>query len=390
MTLTKQSFSDIPIHNCLIKVRIRMTIHHKIQHHSLLYVLRFSPILALILLTACGGGGNKNKSGVVSSRYSNYMDNHPEWRPPGPPADPWGPYINQSSQRFNVPDQWIRAVIMQESRGYQYYNKRPITSPHGAKGLMQLKTPTYRDMAKRYKLGKDPYNPQDNIMAGTAYIRILYNQFGAPGFVAAYHGGPGTLSNHLKHGSSLPKATKQYLTAVSAKLGNDIPMSGPFAKYASGSSRRSKSKTPLPLEAYYTPKSYAPTTMVAQNTVQPRKRRSLKSGSTYKPMTPIYPTQSQPRPNIVQVAYAPTASASKGNWGVQVGAYPSISLAQQATAKAQSKIADSFSFASPSIESVNKNGTTLYRARLTGISQISAIQACRQLKQKGMNCITVQ
>lgn len=367
-----------------------MKICKNMKNYSFLYFLRFSPVLILLCLTACGSGGSKNKGGVVvSSRYSNYMPSHPDWKPPGPSADPWGPYINQSSQRFNVPDQWIRAVMMQESRGYQYYNKRPITSPHGAKGLMQLKTPAYRDMAKRYKLGKDPYNPLDNIMAGTAYIRILYNKFGAPGFVAAYHGGPGTLSNHLNKGSSLPKETKKYLASVSPKLGNDVPMSGPFAKYASGSSRRSNSKTPLPLEAYYSPKSYAPTTMVAQNIVQPRQKKNTVVANSYKPMTPIYPTQRQATPDIVQVAYVPDTNTG-GNWGIQVGAYSSASLAQQATSRAQRNAGGSLSSASQSIQTVNKNGSTLYRARLTGVNQIAAIQACRQLKQKGINCVTVQ
>ncbi|MDI2091554.1 lytic transglycosylase domain-containing protein [Commensalibacter oyaizuii] len=356
----------------------------------------FFSLLILLFLTACDGG-NKQKGGVVSSRYSNYMSSHPKWRPPGPEQDPWGPYINQSSQRFNVPDQWIRAVMMQESRGYQYYNKRPITSPHGAKGLMQLKTPTYNDMAKRYNLGKDPYDPRDNIMAGTAYIRILYNKFGAPGFVAAYHGGPGTLNAHLTRGKSLPSETKKYLAAVAPKLGNDVPMSGPFASYA-GPYRRKNTAKPLSLEAYYTPKPYYPTTMVAQsNPVSLPKNKRSKSKSTSKKdilvassvVTPTYEVSKHSDANIVQVAYAPPSS-SKGNWGIQVGAFSSPSLAQQATFRAKRNAAGTLSIANSSVEMVNKNGNKLYRARLTGINYITASEACSKLKQKGMNCVTIQ
>ncbi|MBV9250354.1 MAG: transglycosylase SLT domain-containing protein, partial [Acetobacteraceae bacterium] len=52
--------------------------------------------------------------------------------PPGTPDDPWGPYVRQASDRHRVPDEWIRAVMRQESGG----DEQAVSSA-GAMGLMQ-------------------------------------------------------------------------------------------------------------------------------------------------------------------------------------------------------------------------------------------------------------
>ncbi len=71
--------------------------------------------------------------------------------PPGPPSDPWGPWIRQASQRFDVPEARIREVMRQESGG------RPnVTSRAGAMGLMQVMPGTYRELQARYGLGPTP------------------------------------------------------------------------------------------------------------------------------------------------------------------------------------------------------------------------------------------
>lgn len=392
-------------------------------------LLQFLPLFTLLFLTACGGG-HHYKGGSVSSRYSNYMPGHPKkWNPPGPPLDPWGPYINQSSQRFNVPDQWIRAIILQETRGYQYYNKRPVTSPHGAKGLMQIKSATYKDLAKRYKLGDDVYDPHDNIMAGTGYIRTLYNKYGAPGFAAAYHGGPGTLDAYLKRGVALPKATKNYMISVTPNLGNSVPMSGPFASLG-GAYAQKNTRNPLPLEAYYTPKTYSPVQMVTTAQVMPSdSKKELKkyiikdheqtiaSNNTNEPPIMIVPSNYHPAydhnhtsTNNHSTAFNPPYSATpkppamiqtsptskhyyistKGDWNVQVGAFTNADLANHAIATAKQKAASLLILARPNLETVQKNGKTLYRAKLGGLSYATALQACNLLKVKKMNCVPVQ
>jgi soluble lytic murein transglycosylase-like protein len=44
---------------------------------------------------------------------------------------------------------------------------------------------TYDLLQQRYQLTSDPYEPRNNIMAGAAYIREMYDRYGAPGFLAA-------------------------------------------------------------------------------------------------------------------------------------------------------------------------------------------------------------
>jgi hypothetical protein len=181
------------------------------------------PLLLLCALSACGGGGQRANTGSPS-RYG--------YAPPGPAEDPWGPYIHEAGARFAVPERWIRAVMHQESGGHEYLNGQPITSDAGATGLMQVMPATYAELRDRYNLGDDPYNPHDNIMAGTAYIREMYDQFGSPAFLAAYNAGPQRVADYMAGRSNLPNETVNYLASITPHLGNERPMSGPLAAYA--------------------------------------------------------------------------------------------------------------------------------------------------------------
>jgi len=138
--------------------------------------------------------------------------------------DRWQPLISEASKRFAVPENWIRAVIRVESGGRTILFGRPIMSGAGAKGLMQLMSETYNEMSTRNGLGADPYNPRDNIMAGTAYLRELYTKYGYPHLFAAYNAGPGRLEDHLHSGHALPAETRTYVRlatdgAVGASFG---------------------------------------------------------------------------------------------------------------------------------------------------------------------------
>lgn len=130
-------------------------------------------------------------------------------------VDRWRPYIVEASARFGVPAQWIERVMRAESGGRTMLNGRPITSRAGAMGLMQLMPGTWADMRARLGLGNDPYAPSDNILAGTYYLRLMYDRFGYPGLFGAYNAGPTRYSAYLAGRSRLPGETRIYLATVS-------------------------------------------------------------------------------------------------------------------------------------------------------------------------------
>ena len=74
-------------------------------------------------------------------------------------------------------------------------------------GLMQIMPGTWAEFSDRYDLGNDPYDPHDNILAGTAYLREMHDRFGSAGFLAAYHAGPLRYEQHLLTGKPLPSET---------------------------------------------------------------------------------------------------------------------------------------------------------------------------------------
>ena len=144
------------------------------------------------------------------------------------PVDKWMPFITKASKRFGVPAVWIRAVMRIESDGRTTQNGIPITSPAGAMGLMQVMPDTYADMQTRYGLGDDPYDPQDNIAAGAAFLHEMYLRYGYPDLFAAYNAGPARFDRYLYDGTSLPAETMAYLEAL-GQLQFAMPQPGDLA-----------------------------------------------------------------------------------------------------------------------------------------------------------------
>ena len=130
------------------------------------------------------------------------------------PVDRWSGYIAEASARFRVPEEWIRRVIRAESGGRTVLNGRPIASRAGAMGLMQLMPGTWAEMRAAYRLGANPHDPRDNILAGTAYLHAMHDRFGYPGMFAAYNAGPARYARHLATGRRLPAETIAYVATV--------------------------------------------------------------------------------------------------------------------------------------------------------------------------------
>ncbi|MER8751652.1 lytic transglycosylase domain-containing protein [Mesorhizobium sp. M1050] len=136
--------------------------------------------------------------------------------------DPFGAHIAEASHRFGVPNALIRAIMRKESAG----DVRAVSSA-GARGLMQIMPGTWDDLRARWSLGRDPFDPRDNILAGTAYLRELHDRFGSPGFLAAYNAGPARYQAYLT-GRQLPAETRAYVAALAPLFGESEGMR-PFA-----------------------------------------------------------------------------------------------------------------------------------------------------------------
>lgn len=139
---------------------------------------------------------------------------------PAPPGvAPWRNEIAAASTRCGIPAAWIARVMRAESAGMTMLKGRPIRSTKGAIGLMQLMPDTWAELRGQLGLGRDPDHPADNIVAGSCYLRRMYDRFGYPGLFAAYNAGPGRYAAHLREGTPLPAETVAYLRTVSAGSG---------------------------------------------------------------------------------------------------------------------------------------------------------------------------
>ncbi len=113
-------------------------------------------------------------------------------------------YIFEASRLYRVPVALIKAVIKVESD----FDPR-VVSYKGAQGLMQLMPSVQQDLGVR-----NPFDPRENILAGTRLLRMLANMFGGDMVltVAAYHAGPGAVR---RYGGVPPyKSTRRYVRMV--------------------------------------------------------------------------------------------------------------------------------------------------------------------------------
>ncbi|MHB2020264.1 MAG: lytic transglycosylase domain-containing protein [Candidatus Xenobia bacterium] len=113
------------------------------------------------------------------------------------------PIILKYSSQYNLDPYLVKAVIKTESCF------RPLaTSWCGAGGLMQLMPDTARRMG-----ATELYDVDQNIQAGTHYLRLMLDTFGKMEYaVAAYNAGPAAVSR--AHGIPHIWETEQYVVKV--------------------------------------------------------------------------------------------------------------------------------------------------------------------------------
>lgn len=135
---------------------------------------------------------------------------------------PFAPHIAEASQRFGIPEHWIAAVLRAESAG----DVRAVSSA-GAMGLMQVMPGTWAELRARHRLGDDPFDVRENVMAGTAYLRKMWDRYGnVAAMLAAYNAGPGRYDEYLSAGRVLPAETRAYVAALVPVLDGDEPPDG--------------------------------------------------------------------------------------------------------------------------------------------------------------------
>ena len=325
-----------------------------------------------------------------------------------------------------MPEQWIREVMRQESDGQEQ-----AVSSAGATGLMQIMPDTYDELRKRYALGGDPFEPHDNIMAGAAYIREMYDRYGAPGFLAAYNAGPYRLEGYLGGGDSLPDETVNYVASIAPRLGGSVPMTGPLAVYAQGGNVARDSAVPVgqvaaPVamasravdacdqDAAYDPdRPCAPTpTLTAAAPVVVTTAGGCDSDAAYDPSracphtaaldvpaavtsrSSLYhhaaPVASASAPAAAAPAALISATASGGAWAIQVGAFSNQVQAREIANGVREALADLLTTAQTEVLPTSPfGGRVLYRARLGNLSANAANAACARLAASQQPCIVV-
>ncbi len=138
-----------------------------------------------------------------------------------PAADNLQEIVLEAASRFALPPNWIAAVMRVESAG----QLRAI-SAKGALGLMQVMPRTYEGLRLRYGLGADPFQPRDNILAGSAYLRELLDRYGRAGMLAAYNAGPARYEDFLEGRRPLPSETQAYVAALAPVLAGSAAFEG--------------------------------------------------------------------------------------------------------------------------------------------------------------------
>jgi D-alanyl-D-alanine carboxypeptidase len=92
---------------------------------------------------------------------------------------------------------------------------------------------------------------------------------------------------------------------------------------------------------------------------------------------------------------AKTAAAAakpqhRPGWMIQVGAYPAEQAAKERLSTVQSKASKILTGAEAFTETVDKGGTTLYRARFAGLDKDTAEAACKYLKKNDVECVPIK
>jgi soluble lytic murein transglycosylase-like protein len=125
-----------------------------------------------------------------------------------PPYLAYDDIIEEAARTFDIDGDLIHAVIQAESS----FNPLAV-SRVGAQGLMQLMPEVQQDFGVL-----DPFDPRENIMAGTEYLKRLLDRHNGDVALAlaCYNAGPGNVTKY----KGIPpfKETREYVKKIKAIL----------------------------------------------------------------------------------------------------------------------------------------------------------------------------
>ncbi|MBW2368282.1 MAG: lytic transglycosylase domain-containing protein [Deltaproteobacteria bacterium] len=168
-------------------------VHPEIDKTPILGIVVFLVIECLVppagaeIFTYIDQSGNLHFTNrPVSSVHRVYVSHRPSLTLADSIPDRYDAIIDKAGRRFNLSRALLKAIIKVESD----YNPRAV-SRSGAQGLMQIMPANQRAL----ELG-DPFDPDENIMAGARYLSKLVKQYQGKLLLAlaAYNAGPTRVS----------------------------------------------------------------------------------------------------------------------------------------------------------------------------------------------------
>jgi soluble lytic murein transglycosylase-like protein len=125
-----------------------------------------------------------------------------------PPEWAYEAFIQEAAARYHVKPGLVRAVVQVESAFDPY-----AVSTAGAQGLMQLMPELSEELGVQ-----DPFDPRENVMAGTRYLAQLLNAYdgNVELALAGYNAGPGRVEQY----DGIPPfaETQRYVKAITDLL----------------------------------------------------------------------------------------------------------------------------------------------------------------------------
>lgn len=152
---------------------------------------RTAPLSSVVRKNSVGYGINNGKNARSTSTLSQRLMHYEK-------------YITEAAKKYNIDSNLIKSVIVAESAA-----QSSAISPKNAKGLMQLIDSTAAEMGV-----KNIWDPRENILGGTRYLRQMLDRFNGNMelALAAYNAGPATVERH--QGVPPFQETRDYLQRV--------------------------------------------------------------------------------------------------------------------------------------------------------------------------------